>query len=290
MSPRFLEAVHGKKHLDNFQNKTKLLCRHLEFNNVNITHWFLETWLLWYFLYDDNEPQNQTIKIEHKKTWTGVREKQTPATGVQLYKLWQQLATRNSTALPCQSHLLSSRLRIELTSLAKHVVHFETGATAMHDAVDTEAGESYWSTWQVWVLLAEGGDCLAMFSLLRTHWHLERLSADIVPKFCLWDWAMLVISCKCHLSFSKSLAPQNPHKLLGSSMLVWNASRAQGAQDRGLVQGDHSPVLCLFHIFSFFLVVRCLSWLDFMVSIGFSGVLCKKGMPGQWGTRPHQYI
>jgi hypothetical protein len=141
VSARFPEAVHGKKHLDNFQNKTKLLCRHLEFNNVNITHWFLQTWLLWYFLYDDNEPQNQTIKIEHKKTWTGVREKQTPATGVQLCKLWQQLATRNRTALPCQSHLLSSRLRIELTSLAKYVVHCETGATAMHDAVDTEAGE-----------------------------------------------------------------------------------------------------------------------------------------------------
>ena len=38
VSARFPEAVHGKKHLDNFQNKTKLLCRHLEFNNVNITH------------------------------------------------------------------------------------------------------------------------------------------------------------------------------------------------------------------------------------------------------------
>ena len=32
LPPRFPEAVHGKKHLDNFQNKTKLLCRYLEFS------------------------------------------------------------------------------------------------------------------------------------------------------------------------------------------------------------------------------------------------------------------
>ena len=69
VSARFPEAVHGKKHLDNFQNKTKLLWRHLEFNNVtrwyywNLTPVTLLVWWQW-----ATESNNHDWAQEHSCT------------------------------------------------------------------------------------------------------------------------------------------------------------------------------------------------------------------------------
>ena len=57
---RFPEAVHGKKHLNNFQNKTQFLGRHLESYSFLWSPKFLTPVTLILYLFSENEPQNQT--------------------------------------------------------------------------------------------------------------------------------------------------------------------------------------------------------------------------------------
>ena len=59
-SARFPEAVHGKKHLNNFQNKTQFLGRHLESYSFLWSPKFLTPVTLILYLFSENEPQNQT--------------------------------------------------------------------------------------------------------------------------------------------------------------------------------------------------------------------------------------